>query len=343
VSVLTKGREALSRRGRPSRRLWRWARLAGGTAILAVLVLRLGTGPFLDGVRRVDVGPLLEVAGITAMTTVVSAWRWRLIARGLGLRIGLGHAVASYYRSQFLNSTLPGGVLGDVHRGVRQGEEAGDVSLSLRSVLWDRAAGQIAQVVLATLTLLVLTSPVRSAVTLIVSVSGAVALVAVVTVLALQRRGGRSWPVRVARTVGDDVRSGVLTAKAGPAIAVASVLVVAGHVGVFLVAARAAGTPASDRRLLPLAMLVLLAMSVPTSIGGWGPREGVAAWAFAAAGLGAARGFETATVYGVVSLVATLPGAVVLFVSRRQRTQPAPPSTPSHDLVGASSGSGTHG
>ena len=98
-------------------------------------------------------------------------------------------------------------------------------------------------------------------------------------------------------------------------------------------------------------MLVLLAMTVPTSIGGWGPREGVAAWAFAAAGLGAAQGVATATVYGVLSLVATLPGAVVLVRSWRRRPSsaqdaaPAAPAAPVADrptavLAGAGAGAG---
>ena len=44
------------RRDRARCRTVGWARLAGAAAILAVLVWRLGTGPFLDGVRTVD-GP----------------------------------------------------------------------------------------------------------------------------------------------------------------------------------------------------------------------------------------------------------------------------------------------
>ena len=55
-------------------------------------------------------------------------------------------AVAAYYRSQFLNTTLPGGVLGDVHRGVRHGRDAGDAGAALRAVAWERAAGQVVQV-----------------------------------------------------------------------------------------------------------------------------------------------------------------------------------------------------
>ena len=40
---------------------------------------------------------------------------------GLGVEVPLRDAVAAYYRSQFLNATLPGGVVGDVHRAVRHG------------------------------------------------------------------------------------------------------------------------------------------------------------------------------------------------------------------------------
>jgi hypothetical protein len=91
-----------------------------------------------------------------------------------------------------------------------------------------------------------------------------------------------------------------------------SAVVVAGHVVMFLIAARTAGVSTGPARMVPLAVLVLLAMSVPTNIGGWGPREGMAAWTFAAAGLGADQGLTTAVVYGVMALVATLPGAGVL-------------------------------
>ena len=68
-------------------------------------------------------------------------------------------AVAAYYRSQFLNATLPGGVLGDVHRAVRHGRDVGDLGGRARSVVWDRGAGQAVQVALTVLVLLVLPSP----------------------------------------------------------------------------------------------------------------------------------------------------------------------------------------
>jgi uncharacterized membrane protein YbhN (UPF0104 family) len=127
------------------------------------------------------------------------------------------------------------------------------------------------------------------------------------------------------RAAGSDLRDGVLARRAWPGIVAASVVVVAGHAATFLIAARATGVTAPPARLLPLALLILLAMAVPANIGGWGPREGVAAWAFGAAGLGAAQGLATAVGYGVLVLVANLPGAIVLLAGWPRRNAAARP------------------
>ena len=52
------------------------------------------------------------------------------------------------------------------------------------------------------------------------------------------------------------------------------------------IAARVAGSTAPLGELIALLMVVQIAAGIPLSVGGWGPREGIAAWAFAAAGLG---------------------------------------------------------
>jgi glycosyltransferase 2 family protein len=96
------------------------------------------------------------------------------------------------------------------------------------------------------------------------------------------------------------------------AVAGVSALVVAGHAVTFMIAAETAGASVPPSQMLPLALLVLLAAALP-NVGGWGPREGVTAWAFAAAGLGASLGVTTAVVYGVMVLFASLPGAAVLL------------------------------
>jgi uncharacterized membrane protein YbhN (UPF0104 family) len=313
---------AVHSRSTPSRRAaWRWARVAIAAATLAVLVWRVGTGPFLDGLRTID-GPALAAATVLGVLTTVScAWRWRVVARGLGVELPLDTAVAAYYRSIFLNVTLPGGVVGDVHRGISHGRNTNDVVRGVRAVAWERAAGQAVQLILTVAVLLVTPSPVRSAMPLV----GAAVIAAAVGVglVAYVRPAVReSWWARLHCRAARDLRHALLARRAWPAIALTSAVVVAGHVATFVIAARTAGVTAPLSRLLPLALLVLAGAALP-NIGGWGPREGVTAWAFAAAGLGASVGVATAVVYGVMAFVATLPGAAVLLVAWLQRTRPA--------------------
>lgn len=301
----------------------RWTGPGLAAVALAVVIWRLGTGPFLAGLRAVDGPAVLAAAGVVLFTTVCSAWRWTIVARGLGIRLSLRAAVASYYRALFLNLTLPGGVAGDVHRGVSHGRDVRDVGRALRAVVWERAAGQGVQAVLTIAVLLILPSPVRSFMPFVAGAAVAVALV-LVLVARIRRGDARSRWVRVRNAVATDLHDGVVRRNAFPAIVLASVLVVLGHAVTFLIAAQAVGVSAPISRLLPLALLALLAMVLP-NVGGWGPREGVTAWAFAAAGLGANRGAAAAVAYGVLVLAASLPGAIVLvagWVSRGRVSWP---------------------
>ncbi|WAZ27266.1 flippase-like domain-containing protein [Streptomyces cinnabarinus] len=301
-----------------------------GVAILAVLFWRLGTGVFLDGLSRIDAPAVLAAVGIGVVTTVFSAWRWQLVARGLRIRLPLGAAVGDYYRALFLNAALPGGVLGDVHRAVRHGRSAGDLGRGVRSVVLERAAGQLALALVGAVVLLTMPSPVRAEARHFAPLAALAALGALAVVVALRMSRPPSRRGRVLRASLDEAREGLLSRRNWPGVAVSSVVVLAGHLATFVLAARVAGSDASVAVLLPLAVLALLAMSLPLNVGGWGPREGVTAWAFGAAGLGAGSGLAVAVVYGVLCLAASLPGALVL-VGRRW----APYSAPSTEKYAA--------
>jgi uncharacterized membrane protein YbhN (UPF0104 family) len=302
--------------------LWPWLRALAGLGILVALITRLGSGTVLDGLRSIDTGAVSAALGIGLATTVLNAWRWVLVARGLGLPLGPGEAVAHCYRAVFLNSVLPAGVLGDVDRAVLHGRRAGDLGRAARAVALERCAGTVVAVVVGVAALL--TRPELLAAAGGPLVPGAAATVGVVAVVAVLG----TWAVRAPhpsrlratlRTGVADVRAGLLTAATWPGVVLLSVATLAGYLTLFVVAARAAGSRATLGELLPLLVLALLAMTLPVSIGGWGPREAVAAGAFAAGGLGAAQGLTAALVYGVLSLVACLPGGAVLLLWRPGR------------------------
>src|SRR6185295_17387603 len=123
---------------------------------------------------------------------------------------------------------------------------------------WERSAGQVVQVVLTGGVRLVVPSPVRGSMPVI-----ALAVLGVAGGGGLVGRAPR-WRAAVVR----ELRSGLLARRAWPAVAVASALIVAGHVATFVIAAHTAGATAPASQILPLALLVLAAGALP-NIGGW--------------------------------------------------------------------------
>ena len=228
----------------------RWAGPATSAAVLALVIWRIGTGPFVAGFESVDGRALAAAAAIGFVTTVCGAWRWTIVGRGLGLRMSLPAAVAAYYRALFLNLTLPTGIAGDVHRGVSHGREAQHVGRGVRAVVWERGAGQVVQAVLMISLLLVLPSPVRSVMPL-VAIAAVLLAGAVVLAARLQLGGADSRWMRLRSAVVDDLRNGVLHRNALPAIVLASTVAVLGYALMFLVAARTVGVTAPISRLLP--------------------------------------------------------------------------------------------
>src|SRR4051794_32213060 len=252
----------LRERGRSRR--WRWLRPVLGSLVLALLVSRLGTGPFRAGLAEVSPGLAAAALLTTAFSTACSAWRWRLVAGRLGLAVGRGTAVAACYRSQLLNGTLPGGVAGDVHRGVRHGADADAVGLGLRSVGWERAIGQVVQIGLLLVLLVALPSPLRPPGRV---VGGAVGLLVVGCVLMalLARREGR-----VARALTSDPRRVLGDGRTAVAVVLLSLGAAVGHVTLFVLAVTAtdAGVPL---HVVPvLALLVLVVAALPVNVAGWG-------------------------------------------------------------------------
>jgi hypothetical protein len=190
---------------------------------------------------------------------------------------------------------------------------------------WERLCGQVIQAAVTAVVLLTLPSPVRPALPYVLAGVAGLAGCAALVVGGAARRG-RSRLTRAARAVSADLRHGLLAPGVWPQLMLASVLVVAGHTATFAIAARVAGSTAPLGELVALLLVVQSAMVIPLSIGGWGLREGAAAWAFGAAGLGAATGVTVATLYAVLMLAAVAPGAGLLLTDAvrhlRDREQP---------------------
>jgi uncharacterized membrane protein YbhN (UPF0104 family) len=250
---------------------------------------------------------------------VLSAWRWRLTARRLGLPLSLARAVREYYLATFLNQVLPGGILGDASRAWRHAREAGSTA-AWAAVLIERLSGQLALALVAAAG--VFASPALRALPgrlaahpNLPAESGWVlagALIALAAGAALVVRRLRPLAARSLAALHHALLArAVLARQLG-----ASLLVVASYVAVFLCCLRMIGADTSFSAAAPLVPLVLLAMAIPLSLAGWGLREGAAALVWLAAGLDPVQGVAASMAYGVVVLLSSLPGAFILLHAR---------------------------
>lgn len=311
------------------------ARAVVGAGVLASIVARVGTGPFLHGVQSLDAATVGAAIMLAAVATAAAAWRWTVIARRLGVGLPWSKAVGMYYRSQFLNTVLPGGVIGDVHRAFDHGRSAERLGMAARAVAVERSVGQVVQVAITVLVIVAGGAAFGSAggATGGADVGGAdfggvvfpaLGIGAAVLVLAATIAAVASARVRnVLRREAAQLRVGL----GSPAVAAqaigASIVVCCCHIATFAIATTAVGAEVPPVRMLVLAVVVLLAAAIPLNLGGWGPREGAAGWAFAVAGFGTAAGVSAATLFGVLAIVSLVPGVLgtmlATIVQRRKR------------------------
>jgi uncharacterized membrane protein YbhN (UPF0104 family) len=301
----------------------RWLRFAvrvlPGVAVLVAVVAQVGSGPFLHGVLSIDLRAIVAALALSAIATAAAAWRWSIIAGRLGVGIRYSRAVGMYYQSQLLNTVLPGGVVGDVQRALTQGRDAGNVGQCARAVVIERAVGQLVQLALAVIVVAGFGLESEGHLVAAIGVALTVLALALLAMTATRTRAGAAL-----RRELTELAVGVASPGAFVGVVAASIVVVACHVVTFGVAVAAVGARVPPMRLAALALVVLLAASIPLNLGGWGPREGIAGWMFAVAGLGASAGVAASTLFGILAMTAAAPGLVVAATSavRRVRTPP---------------------
>jgi len=294
-------------------------RLAVTAAVLFLLWQIADVQEVLTLLSGVDLRWLLAALLTAHLQIILSALRWRLTAGQLEQVLSRGEAIGEYYLSQLINFTVPGGILGDAGRAVRQRHRAG-LARAAQAVVIERMAGQIALFAVmfvgffAVVLLpggLVLPGWVGDLVLWIAGVVGAVAIV----ILGLRLVPGMASRVSVGFV--QAARRALFARDVWVWQVGLSLLIVACNLASLAFCAAATGTVLPMAAVFTVLPLVLTAMLIPVSVGGWGLREGAAAAIWPVLGARAEAGIAASIVFGIVILVATLPGLWVLL--RRMR------------------------
>lgn len=281
--------------------------------LLFLIFSSVSSDEVLSRIGAISPGWLVAAFLAAQAQIVLSALRWQLTARCIGVPLPIGRALAEYYLSGVINMTVPGGVLGDGLRAIRSREING-FETAAHAVLIERLAGQLAlAVVLCAGLLLSGISTLQQA--------GVIGLVLFAVGMIVGPRLARVLPLRYVPDAVGRFRVSIRQSWFGPRIGMTqillSLLIVAANLASFTFAAAATGSTVGLVEVLFTVPLILFAMLIPFSIGGWGYREGAAAAIFPLIGATAAAGVSASVIFGAVILVANLPGLLVLVKRKK--------------------------
>ncbi|MEM6940889.1 MAG: lysylphosphatidylglycerol synthase transmembrane domain-containing protein [Pseudomonadota bacterium] len=278
-------------------------KLAASAALVAAVIWWADGAAVLAHLGALSLGwILLAILGLAGATAAM-AWRWQLVAGHLGLRLSYRAAFQEYYLATLLNQTLPGGAAGDVTRAFRA-RHGVDLKTAALSVAVERLLGQIA--IFGVLGLGMVSA-------LLVPGGlawGSLATVIPPSLMAIAAVGW--WLSKKGGAVGRFICL-VLTLQQRADLSANAVISSGCVLFSFYACARATGTVIPPEGWATLIPLVLIAMLVPLSIGGWGWREGAAAALFPLINAPASAGVAASLAYGSAILIAALPAALLLL------------------------------
>ena len=298
--------------------------VSGG--ILAFLLVAIDLGRTVDLIAASNAAYLGVALVIWLVTTWAMAWRWQALLASKGIDEPLGWLTKLYFVGYAATQVLPTSIGGDAVRIVEHARRRPDAKgEAAAAVVMERALGGVGTVVLVALGLAVAAGRYED-VELVVAVElASVAAVVVLAVLVFSTRTARLLEARVfplarrarlerpfaslyAAMHGYRSQPRVLALVLAATLAIQLARVVA-----IWLCGEAVGVDVSPLVYAVLGPLLFMVMMVPFTINGLGVREAFFIAFLGSFDVSAAAAFATGFLFYVVTVVASLPGALILL------------------------------
>lgn len=278
--------------------------------------------------------PLIPAATVVLMIVqmMTSTTRWQrviYVLSGRMLTTRYWQLVRLNFISMFFNSCLPGTIGGDVVRAVLLKREDISMTVCAHSVILDRLVAMFGVYFMVTLGLPWL-SDLLPALPTSALMGGSIAIM-VTFILFLEKapRFLEKLPhnhlTSLTRDLLRDMHKLVFTWKEFIVVLLQAVLSHAYFcMAVFLLAA-SLGTPLTAAETLLLIPPVLLLIMLPVSVGGWGVREVSMVGFLALAGVPKEAALTISVQFGILQILASLPGAYYYATQRKPETSESAP------------------
>jgi len=307
-------------------------KIALSGALIWYFIGKSDLGAAMESLRHVDATTVVAALALFLAQMVLAAWRWSALLRlvGVGKDFSFHEIVRTVWSATFFNTTLVSSVGGDAFRLwtiVRAGNPLGK---SVNSIFLDRLAALMALMILIAISLpYVMELVTDEAAILSYALFIATSLAGFAALLHADRLPRRIQHWRLVRGLANlaaDTRRLSLHMDNLLPVAALSLLVHILSIFVVYVLARALEIGISFLDCFFLVPPVILAMTLPISIAGWGVREGAMIVALGLIGVSQENALVLSVLFGLGITLAALPGGVIWFFSRN-RTVPAMPSS----------------
>lgn len=332
------------------------SRVAGQPGQGSEADLRLGLASLLErlGTRLPLVA--LVLAGLLALI-VLTAWRWQLLVRALGLLLGFATALRLTFVGLFFNVAVPGATGGDIVKAWHAARRLGSGTRAVVSVIFDRFVGLFGLVLLAGLALVLVVpqpgagghDPYAALRTLVVVALASGSVLAAVLLSARVRRWlglallGRLLPLASLR---EEAGRALASYRSRPGLVLLALgLSLANHAGLVVAAmllADALGGGAAGLGFTPFLIVVPLASlagALPLLPGGWGVGELAYAWLLAPFGVASTEAVMLSVLLRLAQVAVSLPGGLLWAAQRGAHR----PGSMAEDLARAGGPAGSTG
>lgn len=294
-------------------------RLSVSVSILAVILSRVSPTDVLSRAAEGAVLSLFPALVLSMLSIALVALRWRLLAGWLGLAMPVGLAVRALFLAVFGGQVLPSSIGADLLRGWLLARHTSGIGRIVASLMADRLVGLFAAcllVLLANPAASQLPAPYARFLGLsAVLISGAILLS---FVLGCSGVLGANALIRLRAALKEIAPLDGVTLQPRPVL-LAIAIGLSVHGATVLMAAltaKAYGLNASLELWMSIIPLSVIASAMPISINGWGVREAAIVFLAATMGVPAADALLVSMTLGVLNMIASLPGAVVMLHAR---------------------------
>lgn len=277
--------------------------------------------------KAIDPSTLLLAMALLVAQVGLGAIRWGMVLHALQSRLGWVKTLAVYYIGVFFSIVLPGAVGGDAVRMWYSRKHGLSLAGAVNGVMLERMVTVFALVLLVCLTQPILMRrlpDLPGAWVFPILLAAGVAGILVLTQLDRLPESLRRWKlVRGLAALAGDSRSLFFHPGYGLGTLVVALI---GHANLSLsvyVLAVGLGLDVHILDCLVLVPPVILVMTLPISIAGWGVRETAMVTAFGFVGVPSESALVLSVVFGVVTMVSCLPGGALFLTSSVRRARPA--------------------